>query len=222
MALRKKWSQLMSLNPDIAVIQECETPDHWPQGAYTDAAWHGDNKHKGLAVVTFGNWRLTACEQLDPAIEYVLPVRVSGPKTFNVLGVWTKAAPNKERSYIGQLHRAVEVYAAWLASGESTVIGDWNSNAQWDRARTNNHTATVAQLAQYGLTSAYHHYHRLPHGDEPHHTWYLTKRADRGFHLDYCFIPTSWTAHLRAVTVGEFAQWRPYSDHCPIVVDFAA
>jgi len=30
MALRRKWPQLAALAPDVAVIQECETPDKWP------------------------------------------------------------------------------------------------------------------------------------------------------------------------------------------------
>lgn len=220
MALRKKWTQLASLAPDVAVIQECETPDRWPQGEYTSAVWHGKNQHKGLAVITFSNWRLDECEQLDPTIEYVLPVHVTGPWTFNLMGVWTKESPIKGHSYIGQMQHAAHVYGDWLTSEKSTVIGDWNSNTQWDRPGRNCHAATVAQLAKYEMTSAYHHYYHKAQGDEQHYTCYLTKNAERGFHIDYCFIPVAWTAHLRAVTVGRFDQWRQYSDHCPIIVDF--
>ena len=219
MALRRKWPQLRALAPDVAVIQECETPDKWPQGECTSALWHGGSRHKGLAIATFGDWRLEACEPIDPSIEYVLPARVVGAASFNILGVWAKASPIKERSYIGQVHRAAQVYASWMSDGAAAVVGDWNSNAQWDTERRANHTATVALLAKCGLTSAYHHHNRCPHGGEPRSTFHLYKRQDRGYHIDYCFIPEAWAANLRRVTVGDFAQWRAYSDHCPLVVD---
>jgi endonuclease/exonuclease/phosphatase family metal-dependent hydrolase len=221
MALRNKWEQLARLEPDVAVIQECETEEKWPQQGYSQAAWYGSNQNKGLAVVTFGPWRVEACEQLDPSIEFVLPARISGPKTFNLLGVWTKQSPVKGQSYIGQMHRAAQVYSSWLSAADSVVIGDWNSNAQWDRAQKANHSATVALLSAAKLESAYHtHNHCIP-GRERHPTWYNHKRAERGFHIDYCFVPQSWLAKMRSVSVGQFDQWRPFSDHCPLVVDFA-
>ncbi len=220
MALRNKWEQLAGLAPDVAVIQECETPDRWPQGAYTSVLWHGgSNRHKGLAIVTFGNWRLEAVEQLDLTIQHVLPARVVGATTFHLLGVWTKGAPIKERSYIGQLHQAAQVYASWLAAADAAVMGDWNSNAIWDRERRANHSATVALLADCMLASAYHHHYRCAPGSEQHATWYNHKRAERGFHLDYCFIPQRWLPQVYKVEVGSFEQWRTYSDHCPLIVD---
>jgi exonuclease III len=220
MALRNKWAQLAHLAPDVAVIQECEKKEKWPAQWYSEAQWLGSNEHKGLAVVTFGPWRVEACEQIDPSIEFVLPTRITGPKAFNLLGVWTKQAAIKEHSYIGQLHRAAQVYSSWLAAADSVVIGDWNSNAIWDRERRANHSATVALLADCGLASAYHLHYSCKHGSEPHPTWYNHKRADRGFHLDYCFVPGSWSASLSAVQVGKFDEWRAYSDHCPVIVDF--
>jgi exonuclease III len=222
MALRNKWEPLVSLAPDVAVIQECEKKEKWPAQWYSGAEWFGSNAHKGLAVVTFDPWRVEACEQLDPSIEFVLPTRITGPRPFNLLAVWTKQAQTKERSYIGQLHRATQVYSSWLAASDTVVIGDWNSNAQWDRERKANHSATVALLADCGLVSTYHQYYGCKHGSEQHPTWYNHKRADYGFHLDYCFVPRSWTTTLRSVQVGKFDDWRAYSDHCPLIVDFGA
>jgi hypothetical protein len=219
MALRNKWDQLAALAPDVAVIQECETPDRWPQGCCTAALWHGDNRHKGLAVITFGPWRLEPADQLDGGIEYVLPARVLGPIPFRILGVWTKPSIAKDRSYVGQILHAAAVYGPWLAAGASVVAGDWNSNAQWDKPHRARHAQTVARLADCGLASAYHHYHRCAHGGERHGTWFNHKRPDRAFHLDYCFIPTDWLRGLRCVAVGTHDYWLPKSDHCPVSVD---
>jgi exodeoxyribonuclease-3 len=69
------------------------------------------------------------------------------------------------------------------------------------------------------LTNANHTDHGLAHGAERHPTWCNHKRADRPFHLDYCFIPQAWTPHLRGVTVGRHAEWMAWSDHCPLVVE---
>ena len=53
MALHSKLEPLMSLNPDIAIIPECATPEivkkKQPVFYYSDAAWIGLSKHKGLA-----------------------------------------------------------------------------------------------------------------------------------------------------------------------------
>lgn len=221
MALRKKLAALASLRPDIAVVQECERPDKLGETGATTVCWHGDNPHKGLAILTFGGWRAEALPQHDPEVKFVLPVRISGPLDFHLLGVWAKNHPSKERSYIGQVHRAVQVYGAWLGAGESVVAGDWNSNAQWDSKRSANHSATVAHLAALGLESAYHAHHNEAHGAESRPTLHLLKQVRRPFHIDYCFVPQGWLRRVRAVTVGCFADWRSLSDHCPLVGEVA-
>jgi exodeoxyribonuclease III len=98
-------------------------------------------------------------------------------------------------------------------------MGDWNSNAIWARERRANLSATVALLADCTLASAYHHYYGCAPGSEQHATWYNHKRAERGFHLDYCFIPQRWLPQVHKVEVGSFEQWRTYNDHCPLIVD---
>ena len=86
--------------------------------------------------------------------------------------------------------------------------------------RRNPHDETVDTLKALGMVSAYHQYYRLQeHGGEPDPTWYMHKRTKFAYHIDYCFIPLAWARNLRAVTVGSFEAWRPYSDHCPLIVD---
>jgi endonuclease/exonuclease/phosphatase family metal-dependent hydrolase len=49
----------------------------------------------------------------------------------------------------------------------------------------------------------------------------MLKKQNRPYHVDYCFVPQSWTAHIKSVDVGTYEGWINYSDHCPLVVDTA-
>jgi exodeoxyribonuclease III len=189
MALRNKWEQLISLAPNVAVIQECETEGRCSSDAYTSAVRCGSNEHKGSAIIALGPWTVEECEPLDPTIEFVLPARISGPKMFNVLGVWAKQSEIQGPSYIGQMLHAADVYAACLAGSDSVVVGDWNSNARFAGATGEAYLATIAQLAECGMTSAYRHHHRCRHVRKRHATWYNHKQAGHGYHIDYCFVP---------------------------------
>jgi endonuclease/exonuclease/phosphatase family metal-dependent hydrolase len=77
----------------------------------------------------------------------------------------------------------------------------------------------VEQLAQDGIVSLYHEYFHESHGQESQPTFYLTKRVTRPFHLDYCFAPTQWSQRVTRLAVGDFTEWRPWSDHCPLFVE---
>jgi hypothetical protein len=222
MAFRKKAALLSVLQPDLAVIQECEMPERWGEIGATSVLWHGANRHKGLAVLAFGAWRLEPVAQRDATIDYVLPAHVTGPLSFNLLGVWTKPSSIPGQDYVGQIYKAALVYQDWLAGGPSLVVGDLNSSSVFRKQPGRaHHTDVVDALAEAGMTSAYHHYHGCAHGVEAHPTWFMHKRTRSVFHLDYCFIPELWAPRLLGVTVGAIADWSPYSDHVPLIVDIS-
>jgi len=66
MALHRKFSALMSLRPDIAVIPECASPERLrnnmdlPDDA--TIAWTGDNPNKGLGIFGFNGYRVSLHE----------------------------------------------------------------------------------------------------------------------------------------------------------------
>jgi hypothetical protein len=220
MKFRAKIAQLTALQPSIAVLQECESPSLWGDTGATNWLWHGDNPNKGLAILSFGEWRLEAVPQLDPTIQLVLPAQVAGPLEFNILGVWTKNSTIRGQSYIGQINKAAQVYRGWLSSEPSVVAGDWNSDAVFRKLPGRaSHADVVQMLTAMGLVSTYHAYHRCDYGYEQHVTWYMNKATKVTYHLDYCFVPATWTSRIRKVSVGDFPEWRPYSDHVPIVVE---
>jgi hypothetical protein len=42
---------------------------------------------------------------------------------------------------------------------------------------------------------------------------------DPTIRLDYCFAPLHWSRRVTRLWVGDFADWRPWSDHCPLFVE---
>ncbi|MEZ4707352.1 MAG: hypothetical protein R3A44_09115 [Caldilineaceae bacterium] len=225
-AFRKKGRHLFVLQPTLAVIQECECPaklrflHDGPRPA--DFLWQGDNLHKGVGIFGFGNLQLALDERYDPAFRHCIPVRVSGEVELHVLAVWAMGHKQKARSYVGQVYHAVLHYADFLREREAVVLGDFNSNAIWDRERqTSNHSALVKLLDDAGLVSAYHtHFNEAP-GREQQQTYFHHRSPQKGYHLDYCFVPKSWMGRLKAVNVGTFAPWCEQSDHTPLAVAFA-
>jgi exonuclease III len=222
-AFRKKAGRIARYAPDIAVIQECECPEKLAfQGDFpppTAQLWVGDNPWKGLGVFSFTGLELELSEPCDESLRYFLPVRVRGDYHFNLLAAWAMVHADPLWSYIGQVYRALERYADFIEAGETVLAGDLNSNQIFDRRpRIGNHSDVVARLAARGIVSGYHKYFRERHGEERHNTFYLYRNRFRGFHLDYCFLPTSWLRYLKSVSVGRYEQWKQASDHMPVFV----
>jgi len=102
------------------------------------------------------------------------------------------------------------------------LCGDFNSNKIWDDHRkTHNHSAVVSLLEKRGLLSAYHHFFSEPQGHETRPTYYFWHRQNRGYHIDYVFLPRAWAPCIQSVAVGHHADWSHLSDHVPVSVDLA-
>lgn len=102
-------------------------------------------------------------------------------------------------------------------------MGDFNSNAIWDRRRkrAHDHSALVNALPELGLVSSYHHFFGESQGAETRPTQYYRWDEHEPFQLDYCFIPEAWAEHLVNVEVGSSEAWKQWSDHRPLTVDLS-
>ncbi len=225
-AFRKKIVHLTDLQPTLVAIQECECPSKLrftdPGPPPADFLWQGDNLDKGVGVFGYGDLRLTLDERYDPTIRHCIPLRVSGDYELNLLAVWAMGHKEKARSYVGQVYHAVHHYADFLCERATLVLGDFNSNAIWDRERkVSNHSALVAALADANLVSVYHEYFDEAPGHERQATYFHHRSPHQGYHLDYCFVPKPWLSRLQTVTVGSWDSWCGYSDHVPLAVEFA-
>ena len=218
-AARGKFSAkarlLDHLEPDVCVIQEIGTP-----GQNTKhVQWFGENPNIGLAVVAKVPYTLTPLPAVTDGPKYVLPIRVTGPVSFVLFAVWTVG--QQEFKYVRAVTESIALYRDTLASGTVVVMGDFNSNAIWDREHPIdlNHSAMVSKLGEYGLASAYHYSRGEGHGVEKQHTFHLQKNQSKKFHIDYCFLPKTWLPRVRHVDVGTYAAWYKVSDHCPLLVE---
>jgi len=101
------------------------------------------------------------------------------------------------------------------------LIGDFNSNTIWDRKyREGNHSNVVNRLAKKGIFSCYHLHHQQQQGMEQHPTLYLYRHRDKPYHLDYCFASKDMTQKIQSVEIGNYEDWKLYSDHVPVMVTF--
>ena len=204
------------LSPTLSVIQECPRPKH----DYPTLLWFGDNLKQGIAIVGSPGYRI---EPL-PAKEvprFVVPIQVTGPVSFLLLAVWAKTDPNYR--YVKAVIRGVECYRELITAQSTVIVGDFNSNKIWDYKRPNhlNHSGLVRSLASLRLVSAYHRFFGEDQGAESRPTFYMLKKRERPYHIDYCFIPESWVSSITSVEVGEYEKWITASDHCPLTVDIA-
>ncbi len=226
-AYRNKAAHIVNYAPDIAVIQECESPERLARNRTgpqrVDPVWFGHIPFKGLAIFSYTGLKFGLYEGYDPSLQYCVPLRVhgTGRADFNLIAVWAQAHSNRRLSYIGQVYQAVEHYADFMDEADTLVIGDFNSNKIWDHLpRVGNHSDVVERLAAHGLVSVYHEHYREAQGAETRPTYFQYRHKSIPFHLDYCFVPAGWARRLTSLTVGSYDDWSGLSDHCPIFVEF--
>lgn len=220
MAAHKKIALLQRLAPDLAIVPECAAPEvivaHCPEFTFTDAQWLPRSRHKGLGVFSFGDVRLRRARTFDPRYEVFLPLSVTGPRSFHLLAVWSL---NFQPSAGLSMPDALRFYRSFLARREAVVAGDFNNSVFWDRPGKRTNFAGIAHsLASLGLVSAYHAVSGESFGQERQATLWFLKRPHQGYHIDYCFLPTTWISRASSIWVGSHEDWLTYSDHAPLLI----
>jgi exonuclease III len=217
-ALRTKLHALETLAADVVVIQECEDPAAARSGAYrawaSNYLWVGGNKNRGLGVFAKPGVKLTAVD-LDPELlQTFLPCRIND--RILLLAVWTRHSDSRTFRYIGQLWKYLQLHREALRGDSTIVLGDFNSNACWDKRHpTCNHTYVVETLSSIGLESLYHRTRGEAQASEEVPTFYLHRKLDRDYHIDYAFIPERWL-EASSLDIGRPSDWLTHSDHMPL------
>lgn len=209
---REKWPVIQKENADIYVIQECENPDiHGKhlQGFCPNYIWCGENDSRGLGIFAKPEVRIERNDWPVYCLRNFISVKVNGK--FDLLGVWA-CRPYIEEYYIYQTIN-IDKY-----NGDTVLIGDFNSNAMWDKEHgKRNHSAVVSQLKCINLLSAYHYVTGELEGKETQKTFYLYKHLDKSYHIDYCFLNPE---RIMSFSILNAKEWLQYSDHMPIVICF--
>ena len=213
----RKSAYLDHLHADVAVIQEIARPI----SSSPNVVWFGSNPNQGVAVVVRPPYTLKQVMQVDDAPRWVVPIEVVGPRSFLLFAVWTLGVD--PYPYVSAASVAIDLYKSWFSGRDVVMVGDFNSNAIWDRAHpvNLNHSAMVRRLDDLGLASAYHEFKKERHGEETVPTFYLHWNESKRYHIDYCFMPKSWMPSLKSVDVGSFAAWRKASDHRPLLLEIS-
>lgn len=209
---REKHSSILEYNADIYVIQECENPAYQTKENYrlfaANSLWIGDNPYKGLGIFAKDSICLSHLDWPSYCLRYFLPVRVAN--RFNLLGVWA-CEPYISEYYI---YQNINMQSF---NSDTVIIGDFNSNAIWDKQhKKRNHSTVVNELSDLGLVSAYHTEMQEDQGKESIPTFFQYRHQDKGFHIDHCFVSKTRIARYSILTDP---HWFTMSDHRPICLD---
>lgn len=165
---------------------------------------------------SFGKVRLTRARTYDSRYEVFLPLKVTGLRSFHLLAVW---ALNFRATSRLTMPDALQWYRSFLSRSDAVVAGDFNNSVFWDRSGKRTNFAGIADtLSQVGLASAYHVATGEHFGQERQATLWFLKRPHQRYHIDYCFVPTTWISPSLSVTVGHHVEWLRHSDHAPLLI----
>ena len=210
-AFRKKHEKILSHNPDILIIPECESEENLKFGKLTpkpnDFIWYGDSANKGIGIFSYSDFKLEILTVFNPNYRYIVPLRVSNPRgAFILLAIW--AMDNKEFTetrYIGQIWLAINFYKN-LLNLPIIITGDFNSNKIWDsKERVGNHTDMVNLLAKNKINSIYHSQEKEEQGKEENPTFHMYRKKDKPDSKKSMQICCFW---MKSIAVAAFRSKR--------------
>jgi exodeoxyribonuclease III len=218
MSFGRKRNLIMALQPDILILEEVSKKDV----EETPAAfkhWVGTNKHKGLAILAFSKHTYKINDLYTDELPWFIPLEITD-LNLHILGVWAHVK-NPQLRYVRVIHAAIEHYKDFISSAPTIIAGDFNSNSIWDKVHAeSSHSPLVDKLDELGLKSLYHEICNEQQGKESVNTLFMYRHRDKGYHIDYMFIPDNFVT-ASSLTVGDPDEWLSASDHMPLVVNMS-
>ncbi len=210
-AFRKKYERMLELDADIYIIQECEPADEIKgqlKKLILNGIWEKGGNKKGVLVFAKSDVKLEKMEWNSFGMRVFIPIMIND--SFPLIAVWTTMPAYIEEFYIWQLANSERI------TDEAVIIGDFNSNAIWDKGSNDRrHSVVVGMLKEKGLESAYHYISGDKQGEETKPTFYMYRKIEKTYHTDHCFIKPE---RIRSYNVLD-SSWLAVSDHVPIVLD---
>src|SRR3954463_8026053 len=88
----RKFGHLERLHPDIAILQEVRPGCVQYAGLTSNSHWVGLKGQKGLAAISYGEWKLSEVPLSIPE-QWFLPLRATkGEHSINVVAVWADSS----------------------------------------------------------------------------------------------------------------------------------
>lgn len=227
-AFRKKFHLLDKFNADIIIIQECENPEKSIK-TYKDWAgnflWMGENKNKGIGLfvknnnfIELLNWSDKNTNYKNETLESFLPCKINNE--FILLAVWTKKANSEVFGYIGQFWKYLQLHKTKFINQKVIISGDFNSNVIWDKwDRWWNHSDVVNELEELNIKSLYHYLNNEEQGKENTPTFYLQRKLEKPYHIDYTFLSSTLIDKETSFIIEDKDIWLTYSDHMPLIIN---
>ncbi len=222
-AFREKFNYLIELHADIYVIQECENPYESKHQEYKlwakNYLWIGENKNKGLGIFASKDIKLEPINwsnnYKDHSVKHFLPCLVN--YEIQLLGIWTHQNNSPNFGYIGQLWKYIQVNKKYFQN--IIIAGDLNSNSKWDQwDRWWNHSDVIKEFEELGIESLYHINFNEQQGKESKPTFFLQRKIEKPYHIDYCFASKKLSSKLKNVEVDKYENWKHLSDHIPMII----
>jgi exonuclease III len=240
-ALRKKTKEIDLLDADLLLIQECENPAESTKNYRVwagDYLWVGSSKNKGIGVFPKkghtvqklewnGNFQIEGLKSKSHSIHWStsdlkLFIPFSINDEINILGVWTKGSDSKIFGYMGQFWKYLQIHSTDLSQNNTLILGDFNSNRIWDKTdRWWSHSGVVDELKELGIKSLYHYQYKDAQGEETMPTFYLHRKENKPYHIDYAFCSSNLLSKCQ-LTIGKREDWINVSDHMPLCVNISS
>ncbi|MCM1005793.1 MAG: hypothetical protein NC402_05795 [Prevotella sp.] len=213
---REKYNEILRLDADVYVIQECENPatckDAEYRAFFANAFWAGQYNYKGLMVLTTRpDVKLERLNWPGDDKRYFIPLRVND--RFTLVGAWA-CDP-----YCEELFDWVEVVKNRL-DDETVIIGDLNSNVVLDpkhlRKSGKSFGMVLQTLTAFDIEDMWHYHHKEEQGKESTPTFYLYRHLDKPYHLDHCLANKELVSDIK---IHARWQWLTLSDHLPVEIE---
>jgi exonuclease III len=197
-----KWQFIKAFNPDILVLQECPMP------LGEDTYFWRDQ----IGVYSFNGWQASPYQPARDMPPYFLPVRVSGARNFNLLGVWSQPP------YVKSVYNGLDYFKDFLQETDAVILGDFNATYRPKKPKERETTITFRKLVDeklisgLNLVSSYHKFFQEILGEEKQYTYFHVDT--KPFHIDFCFVPQTWE-----VSNVQIKSYKPGKDHTALIVD---
>jgi exonuclease III len=212
----KKREEILKLNPDILIVQECKEDD-WKKLNYSKKTGHWystPNEDIGIGIFCNNNFSMDRSifeGQNLSNMRYVLPyiIKYNDKEVLTLFSVWTKSG---YKNYHIPIFNSLEYFHS-KTKRPIVLAGDFNTGSQYNKRNGQYYENIKRKLkTKYDLENCAFQQEWVP-------TFYRKRNNGYNSYLDdHCFSQLS--SNVISFGMGDWRYWSKYSDHIPLIIDF--